>query len=699
MVMLVRTPRPAPTESLFGFVLRVSESNGYETPWHVFQIAGIEQDKMFAGGMPVEKLAAVLGMAAADLAHLSLSERRHGELSHKLLGQSLGNAPGETYLRYRQAVFCPACVQADGHIDAVCSLTVAAACPVHQCRLLAQCPACSAPLNWLRPGLLTCRCGADLRAAKTESVDEVVAEFMRVLRNKVHGKPLTSEANPYGFPPEHLEGVPLLHLIRLALVLGKHQLLNEGVTSEDHGETFMAAAHVLQQWPHGYHQFLRSSGERFRREGAEGSGMRQQFEPLYGSLFKGRSWSGHARFLREEFVNFGALHWGHAVVDDKLLGTPRTEASRFITKSEFARRHQLSKPALERLIAEGEISTNSFAGGKSTRTLVDVEQTSSLGSSKSVVTVREAAARVGLPVSVLQQLRERGVFATRPRAGHKTSWHEEDVDSFISRGLGLKQSNPEGLATILVGDVMRLKLRSAAAKAEVVAAVFEGRIEVVGQQGGAVADLLLLKWQVDGLIRDQRSELEDECLSVLAAAKMTGLDWVVIASAVERGLLAAREVDGARQILASSVKEFNARFVSLVSLSKRFGTLSKYMKAWCDERGIEVVELPRGPGAPAQPLLRKTDEAAVCEAWQELTKVKREKSLVHRQRMQLEAVTKYLGGLREQGLPLPRRAGQPNKAVIARACGISRDVLYTLTPAVELLDAYALEGEGSRTAA
>lgn len=203
-------------------------------------------------------------------------------------------------------------------------------------------------------------------------------------------------------------------------------------TSEDHEETFMAAARVLQQWPHGYHKFLRSSGERFRSEGAEGSGMRQQFEPLYGSLFKGRSWSGHARFLREEFVNFGALHWGHAVVDGKLLGTPRTEASRFVTKSEFARRHQLSKPALERLIAEGEISTNSFAGGKSTRTLVDVEQTSSLGSSKSVVTVREAAARVGLPVSVLQQLRERGVFATRPRAGHKTSWHEEDVDSFIS---------------------------------------------------------------------------------------------------------------------------------------------------------------------------------------------------------------------------------------------------------------------------
>lgn len=694
MVMLVRTPRPAPTESLFGFVLRISESNGYETPWHVFQIAGIGQDKMFAGGMPVERLAAVLGMAAEDLAHLSLSERRRGGLSHQLLGQSLGNAPGEAYLRYRQAVFCPACVQTEGHIDAVCSLTVTAACPVHRCRLLEQCPACSTPLNWLRPGLLTCPCGADLTNARTESVGESVAGLMQVLRNKVHGKSLVSEPNPCGFPLEYLEGVPLLHLIRLALVLGKHQLLNEGGTSENHEETFMAAAHVLQQWPLGYHHFLRSSGERFRRDGAKGSGMRQQFEPLYRSLFKGRTWSGHARFLREELVNFGALHWGQAVVNEKLFGIPRTGEARFVTKSEFARRHQLSKPALERLIAEGGISTNSFAGGKSTRTLVDLEHTSSPGSSKSVVKVREAAAKVGLPVSVLQQLRERGVFATRPRAGHKTSWHEEDVDTFISRGLSLKQSSPDGLVTILVGDVMRLKMRSAAAKAEVLAAVFEGRIEVVGQQGGTLADLLLFKWQVDSLIRDQRSKLEEKCLSVLAAAKMTGLDWAVVASAVERGLLTACEVDGARQIRASSVKEFNAQFVSLVSLSKRYGTLSKYMKAWCDERGIEVVELPRGPGAPVQPLLRKTDEAAVCEAWQELTQKKRGKSLAHRQRMQLEAVTKYLGGLREQGLPLPRRAGQPNKAVIARACGISRNVLYTLTHAVELLDAYALEEEG-----
>lgn len=696
MALLVRTPRPGATESLHGFVLRVSESNGYDTPWHVFQIAGIGQGQMFSGGMPVEKLAAVLGMGAADLAHLSHAERRGGRLSYKLLGQSLGNSPGEAYLRTRQAVFCPACVQTQGYIDAACSLTVTSACPVHRCWLIKRCPACSVPLSWFRPGLLTCRCGADLANVKTEAVGENAAGFMQVLRSKVHGKSIVSEANPCGFPLEHMEGLSLHRLVRLAMILGRHHLLNDGVTSTEDEETFLAAAQVLHQWPRGYHQFLQSAGERFRREGVAGSGMRKQFEPLYDSLFKGRTQAEDAMFLREEFVNFGALHWGFAVVDDKLLGPSRTRGARFVSKTEFMRRHQISAPALDRLIAEGEVSTRSFSGDRTTRTVVDLVQTSSIGSRKDIITDREAAAKVGLPVSVLQQLRGRGVFETRPRAGHRTSWHMEDVDNFIVKGFSLIQSKTEGLVTILVGEVMRMKLRSAALKAEVVAAAFGGRIDVVGLQGETLSDLLLYKWQVDGLLHDELSKRTDEHMSVSAAAKMTGLDCAVVASAVEHGLLVASEVGGVRQIRAASVRSFSNLFVSLATLSKRFGSHSRWMKTWCDEREIKLVELSRGPGAPAQHLLQKFDESAVCRAWHELRQVKRGQLLESRQRKQLDAVTKYLDTLREQGTPLPRRAGKPNKAVIARACGIGRDVFYTLTRAVELLDAYALEESNSR---
>ena len=39
--LLVRTPPPYHYESLFGFLLRVSELNGYQSPWDVAKLAGM----------------------------------------------------------------------------------------------------------------------------------------------------------------------------------------------------------------------------------------------------------------------------------------------------------------------------------------------------------------------------------------------------------------------------------------------------------------------------------------------------------------------------------------------------------------------------------------------------------------------------------------------------------------------------------
>jgi len=42
MPLLVRHPAPKPTESLLGYVLRVSEGNGYSSPWSVYRLARLE---------------------------------------------------------------------------------------------------------------------------------------------------------------------------------------------------------------------------------------------------------------------------------------------------------------------------------------------------------------------------------------------------------------------------------------------------------------------------------------------------------------------------------------------------------------------------------------------------------------------------------------------------------------------------------
>jgi len=61
MKLLLRTPAPHPTESLLGFALRVSELNGYDSPWHIFSLACFVQGEIVSAGFKVNKLAAILG--------------------------------------------------------------------------------------------------------------------------------------------------------------------------------------------------------------------------------------------------------------------------------------------------------------------------------------------------------------------------------------------------------------------------------------------------------------------------------------------------------------------------------------------------------------------------------------------------------------------------------------------------------------
>ena len=57
--LLVRHPAPFPTESLLGYILRLTEVNGYTTPWSLFLLAQIRQHEARSTGMKVAKLARV----------------------------------------------------------------------------------------------------------------------------------------------------------------------------------------------------------------------------------------------------------------------------------------------------------------------------------------------------------------------------------------------------------------------------------------------------------------------------------------------------------------------------------------------------------------------------------------------------------------------------------------------------------------
>src|ERR1035441_10224366 len=118
--LLFRHPAPHPTESLVGYVLRLSEVNGYNSMWSVYNLAGLKQNEVRTCGFKVEKLAAIVNRSSSELDKIGFSAPPDQPRWARLLGHSV--VP--TDLNILTSGLCPSCVAEKGFIDAQWHLTL-----------------------------------------------------------------------------------------------------------------------------------------------------------------------------------------------------------------------------------------------------------------------------------------------------------------------------------------------------------------------------------------------------------------------------------------------------------------------------------------------------------------------------------------------------------------------------------------------
>jgi hypothetical protein len=179
--LLVRHPAPFPTESLLGYILRLSEENGYTTPWSLFVLAQITPHEARSTGIKMAKLALVSNRSQAELQSISYRWPGDHPRSCRLLGHLL--TPLE--LVVTRPRMCPECVAAKGFIEAHFDLALMTGCPVHRRSLLCRCPGCRSPLRWFRRGLLECDCGASLRNVSLPAISGAEVDLLDIMRRPI----------------------------------------------------------------------------------------------------------------------------------------------------------------------------------------------------------------------------------------------------------------------------------------------------------------------------------------------------------------------------------------------------------------------------------------------------------------------------------------------------------------------------------
>lgn len=643
MQPLVSTPSPNPTESLLGYVLRVSEKNGYETPTHILDYAGITRREALSPFFPIERFSAVLGKEPGHLLSIAYSAKRTaGNLQFRLLGHDLGQSTRARTYRLTKPAFCPRCVAEKGYLEAHWDIELVTACPRHACKLLAACPACGKKVRWHRKGLLRCECGHDWSNTKTSPADPAAVELQAILVSKIQERPI-EEPLSAGMPIEHLQGLPLPALLGAVEIVGRAAAKCEKLDDTDRYELVVKAAAVFANWPVNYERLI---------DAIVADGGVMGLKHFLSALARAGATEEYGCFLR-------------GPVRGRIAALPpfNPRMGHHINKCA-----QGGADSIRRTKLSGQIRHNS-------------------------VGERRAAAFLGIPVKALCALRASGHYRVLNVPTPRSAYHVADLQGFQREIL---ESVPILLPTdcmnddiLSLGHVLReIHFGSSAAKAGMVVSIMEGEIVPIGRSGDRIQDVILRKSDVTALWYKTRFRVEGNTFSPAEAATYLHCDPTIFAAMVKEGALQAIQVPAGIRLTERSVKEFGERYVSVTKLAKEIGTSSRRLQKEITKKNVPLKTFKRGYGKAHQPFVSLEYDGLLTEILENLQTVS---SASHVRPTSATLMRQYLEELRERKAFLPRRAGKTNRSAIAKACGFDRNILYLNTEVMALLETFEME--------
>lgn len=609
-MLLVRTPSPFPTESLLGYILRVSEANGYDTPRHVLDLAGHRNIAKPTVGIDISKLAAILGKSPNSLQCIAYARASDNGREVVLLGHSIRAAQ----LALRNPRVCPRCVSESGFIEASFDIATFTACPIHSCTLVSRCPACNEDLSWFRPGLLRCKCGHAFDDVPQDSVSPQVISLMSIQRDTVLNRPVQEDTLTF-MPAHRLRAMRLSSLIQIISSLGRYAMASQELKTE-YGAIVENAAMILADWPNGFRDLLRNTPHE-----TEALGLRKRFEHLYSVLFRNKTIKPEeVEFLREDFIRFGLEEWKEGLVDQRLLKRLSVaDSRRFVSKADLVRLLGVRHMTINRFIRDGLIHAVEHHTGKSNRFIADATKIDiprkdggmSLG-------VREAAKYIGMPVSVLKKLRESGHFKVKRMGRVAKAYHVNDLNDFVKQLVGLyiphQVSAVSNESTISLSEAMRYKFLSDDGKADLIREILGREIVVTGHSSHDLGALQFLRSDIERFISLKRSEAENNTWSFADTARRLHCDPQTIPAMIRRGFLNAVDRPGGRRIVGISIETFDSKYISLARLAKERNTLARRLKRFFKELQLPLEEFQRSSSTSPQAFILRRHTALYKKA-------------------------------------------------------------------------------------
>ena len=441
-MMLVVTPSPKSSESLFGYILRVSESNGYTSLSPILSIAGYKDLTIRSSKFDWKPLSKVLG-------NIDLSELTYSRLTNRLVGEIATKSPGHMrgvpgLWRLNAPQICTKCIQEKGYIEAHWDLACMVACPEHGNYAISHCHECNSPLKWSREGLLTCHCGADLKRAPVKLATEETVSAVKLFKGLFYEQHVSCHLTAKGSLDFDWNGLSFYQIVSLMRLLGKKYPVTPvtpvtPVAKNDHVINVEIFGEIFSNWPSNYHEYLKTVGHFSNNGDEQQSTLVKQYSSFYSAIKSNKNFKGISEILISEFVKFGFEVYGKAFVDERLkqrvIGKMKP---RFLSPAQAARVTGMSPVTLKKWANNGLLESSKPRAGNFNKLVIDISNDAIKATADGkVLKKREASAYIGLPVSVLSYLERADIFRHEHKSKEKYGFHISDLDQLRQRILDL----------------------------------------------------------------------------------------------------------------------------------------------------------------------------------------------------------------------------------------------------------------------
>ncbi|QWE22983.1 TniQ family protein [Polynucleobacter sp. AP-Jannik-300A-C4] len=558
--LLVVTPKPFRYESLRGYLLRVSEANGYLSPSLVAKMLGTEKLTPGSRNISTKKFAEILGFPENRLDRYSHTDSESAS-KLKILGRQLGCNQRHQRLITIKAKICPICVKEDGHINAFWDLSIAIACPRHKVKPITKCQSCLNPISWFRPGLLKCKCGADYTNAPLEPSKKSHTELMGIIYAKLNEKFTDNLPNTYRFPLSHFEKLQLEQLLEILHKNSKVSSFYEPhedrvITRDDATLGVTNAVNVsvamFSRWPEGYADFLDryfNAADKFGKKYLHST----QIKKLINELTNNSNFDKNTDFIINELLLFS----NQFTFPSPLKGKPNlTHVSYF---DDFP-----NLPPKE----------------KSSHT------------DNKILTLTEAADYIGVPHNILGLFWSSGVMSdyliTEKAKSLKFPWLKEVLDEILEtikkkNIVGFRRTSVRNEQFITLEKVLEKKSIDVEIKISILKGILEDKITVRGRFGKKLSSLILYKREIKQYVSQKRVAIQNEGLSIAQAAcdirtNKTGIEFLM-----RTGYLQYREEPNGKIITRSFIDRFETHFINVSKIA------AKHSQSF--EKTINAIEL------------------------------------------------------------------------------------------------------------